>query len=119
MSLAKFTKPNEKVAHELVFNTAKELAATWYEEAAHDNEFYAFYPSQKEFVKRETHRFIETARLTLSQMLGMPHVPESQKTQIFDALIKHASLPGNIDRRVAQQMIADGDKPSITPTVVH
>ena len=107
MSIAK------KFAHELVAETAKEMAACWYEEAAHDNEFYHFYPKQKIFINREWKRFIEAAKATLAQMLGNPATPEYQKEQIADALIKHASLPGNINRRVAATLIESGDKPVV------
>lgn len=110
-------KPQQKYAHELVANVAKEMAACWYEEAAHDNEFYAFYPKQKVFIESEWKRFVDAAKYTMSQMLGMASTPEWEKEQIFEALIKHASLPGNIDRRAAATMIAGGDLPQIKQTV--
>lgn len=99
------SKGHEKYAHELVASTAKEMAACWYEEAAHDNDFYKFYPKQKMFINREWKRFVEAARMTLVEMLGNEATPEWQREQIHDALVKHASLPGNIDRRVAKMMI--------------
>jgi hypothetical protein len=100
---------HKKMAHELVAETAKEMAGAWYEEAAHDDEFYAFYPSQNKFIKREWHRFIEQARQTLASMLGRVGVDEWQKEQIFDALLKHASIPGNMDPRVAKKVFNLGD----------
>ena len=96
---------NKKFAHKLLAETAKELAGAFYEEAAHDDTFYSYYPDQKKFIKREWHRFVETARLQLSKMLGMPHVSEAEKEQIFAALVKHASLPGNADPRAVQQSL--------------
>lgn len=111
---------HKKYAHEMLAQTAKEMAGAWYEEAAHDNEFYKFYPKQKMFINREWSKFIPAAKATLAQMLGMTMVPEWQKEQIMDALVKHASLPGNIDKRVAKGMIADGDIPIITnPERLH
>ncbi len=104
---------HQKLAHTLVAETAKEMAACWYEEAAHDNEFYAFYPKQKMFINREWKRFITASKQQLSLMLGDPMVPEWQKEQIFEALVKHASLPGNIDRRAAKMMIDGGDAPTL------
>lgn len=103
----------QKFAHTLVAETAKEMAAVFYEEIAHDNEFFAFYPKQKQFINREWKRFVEPARKQLALMLGNPMVPEWQKEQIMDALIKHASMPGNIDRRVAKNLIDGGDVPII------
>ena len=111
--MSKLSRTNQKLAHELLAATAKEMAGCWYEEAAHDNEFYAFYPKQAQFINREWHRFIEAARMTLVGMLGSPMTPEWQKEQISEALIKHASLPGNIDKRVAAKMIAGGDAPQM------
>lgn len=112
----------QKLAHELIAETAKEMAGCWYEEAAHDNEFYAFYPKQRMFINREWKRFIAAAKATLAQMLGNPTTPEWQKEQIFDALVKHSHLPGNIDRRVAKQIIEDGGDvniPNLTMQKVH
>lgn len=106
-------KAHKRFAHELIASTAKEFAGAYYEELAHDNEFYAFYPSQKKFIKREWHRFTELARKQLALMLGFSVTPEWQKEQIFEALIKHASLPGNVDPRVAKQMIDAGDIPNL------
>lgn len=104
---------NQKLAHELVADTAKEMAACWYDEAAKDNEFYKFYPKQKMFINREWPRFLAAAKATLAQMLSVSTTPEWQKDQITDALIKHASLPGNIDKRVAAELIQNGDKPVV------
>lgn len=106
-----------KFTHELIAQTAKEMAAAFYEEAARDNEFYVFYPQQKMFINREWKRFVEAARKMLAVMLGYSTTPEWQKEQISDALIKHAAIPGNIDRRVAAQMITGGDVPILKPTV--
>lgn len=111
---------HKKFAHELIATTAKEMAGSWYEEAAHDNEFFAFYPKQKMFINREWPKFIPAAKATLAQMLNFTTTPDWQKDQIMDALVKHASLPGNIDKRVAANMIAGGDVPIINnPERLH
>ncbi len=104
---------HKKFAHEMVANVAKEMAATFYEDLAHDNDFYAFYPKQQEFIKREWQRFLPMAKQQLTLMLGDSVVAEWQKEQIFEALVKHSSLPGNIDPRVAHKMINEGDVPDI------
>lgn len=104
-------KPNKKFAHELIAKTAEEFAGAWYEEAAHDDTFYHYYPSQKMFIKREYWRFIDTAKQQLALMLGREDVAEWEKEQIFDALVKHASLPGNMDRRVVAR--------ELDPNIVH
>lgn len=96
----------QQFAHQLLAETAKEFAGAFYEEAAVDDHFYSFYPSQKKFIRREWPRFVEAARLQLSKMLGMAHITEFQKEQIFEALVKHAGLPGNVDKRIAAKVIS-------------
>jgi hypothetical protein len=96
---------HKRFAHELIANTAKDMAACFYEEAAHDNDFYRFYPNQKMFIAREWKRFVEHARKQLAEMLGRSDIPEHQKEFIHDALIKHASLPGNTPVRQARQLV--------------
>ncbi len=114
------SKTHQKLAHVMVADVAREMAACFYDEAAHDNEFYKFYPKQKMFINREWKRFVGAAKATLAQMLGKIETPEWQKEQIMDALVKHASLPGNIDPRVADRMIKGGDIPVIQPKhMVH
>lgn len=108
---------NQKFAHKLLAETAKDMAAAFYEELAHDNEFYKFYPAQLNFIKYEWHRFVEPARQTLSRMLGMSTTPEWQKEQIFEALIQHASLPGNVDKRIAAKMISGELQPETLMTI--
>lgn len=105
---------HKKYAHELVAETAKEMAGVFYDEFAKDNDFYKFYPSQKKFIKREWGRFIAPAKATLAQMLNFSTTPEWQKEQIMDALIKHASLPGNVNRIVAEKLVAEGNGPKVT-----
>lgn len=82
-----------KACHFLVWKTATELAGQHYEKAAHDNLFYHYYPTEKFFLARETHQFITMAKSILLGMLGMPSVCDAMKEEIFDALIKQASIP--------------------------
>ncbi len=109
----------KQFAHTLIAETAKEFAGAFYEEAAHDNEFYKFYPKQRMFIRREWHRFVEAARLQLSKMLGMSHIAEWQKEQIFEALIQHSTLPGNVDERVGQKVLMGEITPETVMNVVH
>lgn len=96
---------NQKFTHKLIAATAREFAGAFYEEAAsNDNDFYKYYPNQRFFIRREWKRFVEVARKQLTAMLGMSTTPEWQKEEIFEALIKHSEMPGNIDPRVAEQV---------------
>lgn len=122
--MTKISKTNQKMAHELVAETAKQMAGAFYELAASNNDFYKHYPNQQMFIGREYKRFIEVAKRHLSGMLGLVETPEYQKEIIFEALILHSSLPGNMDRRVAAQIAHPSvkiDGGSILPklTTVH
>lgn len=57
------------VVHELVAQTAKEIAYTVYEEGAHDNNFYRLWPNADAFVRRRWQTFIQPARECLAELL--------------------------------------------------
>ncbi len=82
-----------RMVHVLVRKTAQEMAGAYYENAAHDNQFYAYYPSQKFFIDYEWHRFIELAKQTLTTMLSNPATSEAYKQDIYHALLLDATLP--------------------------
>lgn len=82
-----------KACHYLIWKTATELAGQHYEKAAHDDVFYHYYPTEKFFLTRETHQFITMAKSILVSMLGRPDICDAMKEEIFDALLKNASLP--------------------------
>lgn len=93
-----------RYVHVLIKKTAEEMAGCFYEEAAHDNQFYYFYPNVKKFIKREYKRFIKPARAMLAQMLGMNHVSQALKDEIHEALLLDRSLPqGNAPSAPPQQ----------------
>lgn len=79
--------------HFLIKKTAVELAGQHYDKAAHDNVFYHYYPTEKFFIQHEWHQFITMAKSILTSMLGRHDICEAMKEEIFDALIKNASLP--------------------------
>lgn len=81
------------VVHKLVADTAKAMAATFYDEAAHDNDFYRVWPSEKMFVRRRWHSFIQPARDALVTMLSPDfkcsyneEQNQRMKLEIYDAL---------------------------------
>lgn len=85
------------VVHQLVAETAKAMAATFYDEAAHDNDFYRTWKSEKMFVRRRWQSFIQPARDALAEMLSPEFAcsaNEAQnarmKEQIYDALLLNA-----------------------------
>ncbi len=57
------------VVHELVAQTAKEIAYAVYEDGAHDNEFYRLWPNADAFVRRRWQSFIQVARENLAELL--------------------------------------------------
>ncbi len=92
-ALKKRKKNDHRMVHWLVANTAKDLAGAYYEHAAHDNQFYHYYPSQKFFMEYEWHRFVKVAKDTLMTMLSNPMTPEPQKQEIYHAILLDATLP--------------------------
>ena len=82
------------VVHELVATTAKEMCRAFYEEAAHDNDFYRKWPSTDDFLMRRWHMFVQPAKLHLAELLHPSKqfmtTPE-QREQIHDALLKTAA----------------------------
>lgn len=95
-----------KYTHKLIAATAREFAGAFYEEAASaSDDFFKYYPNQRFFIRREWRRFVEVARKQLAAMLGMSTIPEWEKEQIFEALLKHSAIPGNVDPRVVHNVI--------------
>lgn len=80
--------------HEMLMKVAKEFAGTFYEEAAHDDNFYHFYPNQKFFIERNWPRFVPHVRRTLVTMLG-GNYPEPMKQDIYQALMLDRSIPAS------------------------
>jgi hypothetical protein len=108
---------NQKFTHKLIAATAREFAGAFYEEAASgSDDFFKYYPNQRMFVRREWKRFVEVARKQLAAMLGFSTTPEWQKEEIFEALVRHSEIPGNIDKRVADQIMGVTKQPEL---VVH
>ena len=85
-------RKDARMVHKLIRKTAKEMAGHFYEFAAHDDTFYAYYPSLKFFCEYEWRRFIRVAKETLTHMLTQNY-PETFKAEIYDALLADATLP--------------------------
>lgn len=72
--------------HELIRDTAVEMAEALYEECAkRSNEWWAERPDRKKWVQETWPLLIEEARSTLAKMLSGP-LPDNLKEQIFDAI---------------------------------
>ncbi len=83
------------VVHELVATTAKEMCRTFYEEAAHDNDFYKTWPTSDDFLYRRWQSFIQPAREKLAMLLHEDMkslTTEDQRAIIFEALLKNAAV---------------------------
>lgn len=96
-SLKKRKRGDHRMVHVLIRKTAQELAGAYYEHAAHDNQFYAYYPSQKFFMDYEWHRFVTIAKQTLVELLSNPMTPDAYKIDIHDALTLDATLPYSVN----------------------
>lgn len=86
-------KNDARMVHKLVRKTAKELAGCYYEFAAHDNQFYQYYPKMQFFIDREWAKFVLVAKQTLTDCLRSSVLTEKDKADIYDALIADANLP--------------------------
>lgn len=91
------TRPTQAkgMVHKLVADTAKALCRTYYEEAAHDNAFYATWPTSDDFLYHRWHMFIQPARTHLAEMLNPSmhsHTTEAQRQEIHEALLKNAAV---------------------------
>ncbi len=88
---------DHRMVHHLIADTAKKLAGTYYEYAAsngrHGNEFYAAFPSQDAFIKNQWQNFVMVGKELLTTMLSNPATPESEKQDIYHALLLDATLP--------------------------
>ena len=93
-----------KATHPLIRKTAEEMAATWYEDAAHHNHFYKAYPKQARFVARHWLNFLGQARSALAQLLAQ-NISEAMKEEIFEALILERTLPGSITKALPPVLI--------------
>lgn len=82
-----------RMVHKRIRQTAKELAGCYYEFAAHDNQFYAFYPNRGFFINREWPKFVLVAKQTLTDCLRSSILTDKDKGEIYDALIADSTLP--------------------------
>lgn len=83
------------MVHKKIKATAMELTAVWYGEAAHDNDFYKYYPNQKKFVNKNWKRFIDlTIELYIHMLNG--NYPEAMKEEIAEVLILNRAMPNHV-----------------------
>jgi hypothetical protein len=84
-----------KAVHNLIADTAKAIAQEAYEAIAHDNAFYAEWPTMDGFVTANWRMFVDDARTQLMRTLipigqegGLPvyALAEVLRDQVYDAL---------------------------------
>lgn len=84
-------------AHRMVAKLQLEMAHAVYDELARkDNKFYREW-NETEFVNMVAPTLRDEARKTLATMLGQPGVSDSEKEEIYTALVLDAEIP-NEDR---------------------
>lgn len=79
-------------AHHMVMAVALGIADALYEECAKNNEWYKHNKSRRNFVKKTAPEFFAQAREILVDMLAT-NITESEKQDIYDALLADASIP--------------------------
>jgi hypothetical protein len=93
--------------HKRIKEIAREIAAEWYESAAHDNVFFKYYPAITGFVAKEWPRFIPHARSVIKQMavnLGRSDYPQAMKDEILEIYFQDHSLQESPEGFVPQEM---------------
>jgi hypothetical protein len=96
-----------KNTHSLVAQTAREIAAEFYEVAARNNMFYDKWKSQRHFVKRTWQHFVTQAYDSLVKMLGEPdeRVSPLLKEKVYEAVIGHRLMNPNNDPGSVGQIV--------------
>lgn len=79
------------ICHALIKKTAEEIAAEVYEDAAHDNAFFAEWPRRRTFVRKNWTIYVDAARKALIRILHGEY-PEAMKQPIYEALIIDGSM---------------------------
>lgn len=78
--------------HILIQKTAEEIAGAFYERAASLNaDFYATWPKQRNFIRKNWHSFIPAAREQLTRMLRLDY-SDHVKNEIYEALVNDRSI---------------------------
>lgn len=103
----------------LIRRTAKLMAGEFYEahrlDPACSDTFKQTFPNVKKYVRLQWPNFLVDARHVLTRMLSMPHVPEPQKQEIYDALLVDkahiAKQNGHFKYEIVQEVLdqTDGD----------
>lgn len=107
------------VVHHLIADTAKGLAAEFWEQMAtgrkdsvytqkarnQANQFYRTWPSQKAFVFRRWDHFINAARSSLTLLLESKTLPQMAKDDIAEALLLDGTV--NPKRMSPQAAVAE------------
>lgn len=80
--------------HRLIAETAVGMAQTVYEElCSGSNAIYKVHGDRTDFIKQCAPTLHKAAKVVLAQMLGDPRTPQSEKDQIYDALMMDRLLP--------------------------
>ena len=82
-----------RIVHEVIAKTAKEFAATFYEEAAHSDAFYERHPKVTSFVGRNWRYFIGYARSALATMLA-PDYPKPLDPGVRETIYEALCIDG-------------------------
>ena len=84
-----------QVVHQRIRETAIAFAATVYDGAARNNEWYKLNKDFGVWLNNNWAKFIPHARQILAEMLQMSDILDLEKELIFDALLHDRSLPNS------------------------
>lgn len=105
------------VVHELVAETAKEMArAVWEDMATKDNHWYGMWPDAEMFVRRRWTSFIQPAREHLAELLNPLYhslTTAQMREQIHEAILLNAAV--NPAANQVEQVIQETSTPIDNP----
>jgi len=83
-----------RMVHFLIRKTAKELAGAFYEyQAVKSEQFYRLHANVNDFVDDNWQNFVLISKQVLTQCLTSGNLTESEKLDIYEALLADATLP--------------------------
>jgi hypothetical protein len=87
-----------KVVHNLLADTAKAIAHEAYESLAHDNAFYAEWPTVQSYVNANWRIHLPEVRAQFVKILTGDY-PDAMKEPIYEAMVIDGSMRNRHDRR--------------------
>lgn len=87
-------RTDARMVHFLIRKTARELAGAFYEyQAVKSEKFYKLHGNVDDFIKGNWQNFVLVSKQVLTQCLTSGTLTETEKLDIYEALLDDATLP--------------------------